>query len=273
MSLLACMACCVLAAPAVHDEDTIRTQAVAEDWDLVLYKTRVKLVDEFFDRFNGKAGRIDVAADDSDCRRKNLLLLFDSQMFVSADDSLFAEAVSMVDTVISSGTAIEYPDSAWMARASCQARLNGKEVTLDLYLNVERRGEDMYKWVIARAEGDILKLSPSLRSGKMMLMPDDHETNFLSLYRVTTERDDCITNYASRCFTVDETSVFFAYVYSGQLDIDRVSSLEFTFLQVPGYAFTIKHVERDTYNAGWLISSFRRMTDADKQALMKTIYR
>jgi len=106
-----------------------------------------------------------------------------------------------------------------------------------------------------------------------MLMPDDHETNFMSLHRITTEKDDYITNYARKNFTVDETSVFFSYVYSGLLNIDNVDDLEFTFLQVPGYVFTIKDIFRETLNSGWLISSYHKVAYEEKDSIINSLYK
>lgn len=243
-----------------------------DDLDKVLFRTRIKLVDEFFDRFNGKEGRIDVPEMDSDARLKNLILLFDGKMFSSYRDSVFKEALVMADRIMSDSITINYIDSTWFAKALCRAKLNGKPVSLTLYLNVESRGDNMYKWVITRAQGGVLKLLPTLRSDEIMLMPDDHETNFLSLYRITTEKDDYITNYARKNYSVDETAVFYSLVYNGLLDVEGVDELEFVFLQVPGYVFTIKEFERNSNNAGWLINSFEKVSDKEKRKFLKLMY-
>ena len=237
-----------------------------------LYRTRIKLVDEFFDRFNGKEGRMDIKDEDVNGRIKNLLLLFNRQLFKSEHDSTFMEAQTMVRTIMTNDIQINYSDSTWIAKADCQATFNGKPISLTLYLNVENRKEDMYKWVIGKAEGDALKLLPSRQVDNIMLMPDDHETNFMSLNRITTEKDDYITLYAAKGFQLDETSVFYTYVYSGLLNIDYVSNLEFIFMQVPGYVFTVKQFERETYNAGWLINSFYQLSDEEKQTFLNSIY-
>lgn len=223
------------------------------------YEMRVKLVDEFFDRFNGEKYRPDVADSDSACRERNLLLLFDRNLFHSFEDSAFIEAKAMVDTVISHNVKIHYADTSWFAKALCKATFKGKSVYVTLYLKTEKRKEDMYKWVIVGAVGDILRLNPSINSDKQMLMPDDHETNFLSLHRITRQKDDCIISYAEKCFEINQTSSFYAFVYGGLLDIDYVEELEFVFYQVPDYVFSIKYFERNEYNSGWLISSFRRL--------------
>lgn len=258
--------------PHTFSFDNLDTSKLGEDIEKGLYRARIKLIDEFFDRFNGKEGRMDVDVDNSDARLNNLILLYDGKMFSSYEDSVFKEAVIMANRIISDSITINYEDSTWFARALCRARLNGKPVSFTLYLNVESRENNMYKWVITRAEGDVLKLLPTHRSDKIMLLPDDHETNFLSLYRITTEKDDYITNYAQKNYSINETTVFYSLVYNGLLDIDGVEALEFIFLQVPGYTFTIKEFERDSYNAGWLINSFKKMNDKEKIEYLKIMY-
>lgn len=237
-----------------------------------LYDSRIKLVDEFFDRFNGKEGHPDISNKDKDYRKKNLMFVFNMRMFKSKEDEKYKELQNFIDTVIANKTNINYSDTTWFAKAICHGKLKGKEVDFTLYLNVEHRKEDMYKWVIAKAEGDVFKLKPSLKSDKIMLMPDDHETNFMSLHRITTEKDDLISCYMQRNYPLDETSVFLSDVYNGLLDIEYVKDLQFVFHQVPGYVFRIKFIERDTNNTGWLITSFDKVAENEKEKFLNYLY-
>lgn len=237
-----------------------------------LYDSRIKLVDEFFDRFNGKEGHPDISNKDKDYRKKNLMFVFNGRMFKSKEDAKFKELQNFIDTVIEKKISINYSDTTWFAKALCHGKLKGKEVDFILYLNVERRKENMYKWVLAKAEGDVFKLKPSLKSDKIMLMPDDHETNFMSLHRITTEKDDLISCYMQKSFSLDETSVFLSEVYNGLLDIEYVKDLQFVFYQVPEYVFRIKFFERDTNNTGWLVAGFDKVSENDKEIFMDYLY-
>lgn len=241
--------------------------------DMKLYKARVKLVDEFIDRFNGEEGRPDIKTADSLYREKNLLLLFDGALFKADKEKFFRESKEMIDSIISHNTRIAFSDSLWFATVTCHGRFKGKEAEFKLFLSVEKRKEDMFKWVITKASGNIFRLIPSKKADNIILMPDDHETNFMSLHRITTEKDDYITNYSAKEFTVDETSVFFSYVYSGLLDIENVDELEFTFLQVPGYVFSIKDVFRETLNSGWLIHSFKKTSNEEKKSILNNLHK
>lgn len=247
-------------------------KVITNDLNAELYDSRIKLVDEFFDRFNGKEGHPDISRKDKDYRKKNLMFVFNGRMFKSKEDAKFKELQNFINTVIEKNISINYSDTTWFAKAVCHGKLKGKEVDFTLYLNVEHRKEDMYKWVIAKAEGDVFKLKPSLKSEKIMLMPDDHETNFMSLHRITTEKDDLISCYMQKDYPLDETSVFLSDVYNGLLDIDYVKDLQFIFYQVPNYVFRIKFIERETNNTGWLITDFDKVSEDEKEDFLDYLY-
>lgn len=247
-------------------------KVITNDLNAGLYDSRIKLVDEFFDRFNGKEGHPDISRKDKDYRKKNLMFVFNGRMFKSKEDAKFKELQNFINTVIEKNISINYSDTTWFAKAVCHGKLKGKEVDFTLYLNVEHRKEDMYKWVIAKAEGDVFKLRPSLKSEKIMLMPDDHETNFMSLHRITTEKDDLISCYMQKDYPLDETSVFLSDVYNGLLDIDYVKDLQFIFYQVPNYVFRIKFIERETNNTGWLITDFDKVSEDEKEDFLDYLY-
>lgn len=247
-------------------------KVITNDLNAELYDSRIKLVDEFFDRFNGKEGHPDISRKDKDYRKKNLMFVFNGRMFKSKEDAKFKELQNFINTVIEKNISINYSDTTWFAKAVCHGKLKGKEVDFTLFLNVEHRKEDMYKWVIAKAEGDVFKLKPSLKSEKIMLMPDDHETNFMSLHRITTEKDDLISCYMQKDYPLDETSVFLSDVYNGLLDIDYVKDLQFIFYQVPNYVFRIKFIERETNNTGWLITDFDKVSEDEKEDFLDYLY-
>lgn len=248
-------------------------QIAGLDDDGLFFKTRVKLVEEFFDRFNGEKNNPLIEFGDVESRKKNLCMLFNYDYIRTNKERLARESVAFADSVISSGVRINYEDVNWFAKATCVGTMNGEPKDFTLYLTVENRRDDLYKWVITRAEGEIFNLSPPLLSDKIMLMPDEHEMHFMGLHRITVQEDGYITSYAQKDFCVDETSVFYALVYNGLLDIDHVKDVELIFLQVPGYSFSIKEIENETSNAGWLIDNLRKMSEKEKDEVLDYVYR
>lgn len=234
-------------------------------------RVRIGLVDEFFDRFNGKTTHPNIPASQQDSRSNNLLMLFDLTQFSSKNDPKFVEAELMMKKVAEDSICINYSDSTWAALAHCKGTLNGKSVKFDLFLTVQHRRGNMYKWVISKAEGNLFDITPKNNSEKIMLLPDDHETNFLSLKRMSSEQPFNVNLFMVNGFEYDKTSVFAYLIHSKLLKIDYVDELEFIFTQIPGYIFHIKYFERENSNAGWLISHFYESSDENKIAFLRAL--
>lgn len=237
-----------------------------------IQKAKIGLVDEFIKRFNGQEYHPDVSLSKFSHRRDNLLYLFNASKSIEKKDSVLNEIVSFIDVILQDSTPLKYSDQNWFGVATCKGVLFGKTVTFDLYLSVQRRGDDMYKWVIAKADGRCFDIDPKNKSEKIMLSPDSHETKFISLRRMTLEQPFNVYLFMTNEFCYDQTSAFAYLVKTGQLKIDHVDNLEFVFTQVPGYLFYIKYFERDSGNSGWLINKFYKISDSDKRKLLNSLH-
>ncbi|MDE6094598.1 MAG: hypothetical protein K2G52_00235, partial [Muribaculaceae bacterium] len=237
-----------------------------------LYHGRVKLVSEFMQRFNGEEKNPYIAPEFTDVEKINLCQLFDIESIIKNRPEVEPKAFQFIDSVIQNNVKIHYSDAEWYAKVKCTGAFKGKEVTFQMYLTVEPRGEDMYKWVIADVDGKIFNLSPSRESDKIMLLPNEHESNFMRLNSITSEKDDYITLYTSKCQNVNRLTVFNTLVYYGYLNIDYVTDIEYTFLQVPGYTFTIKEYERESTNSGWLIKDWNEISNVEKESTLQRLY-
>lgn len=240
--------------------------------DPYLQKSRIGLVDEFMKRFNGETLHPNISKKAKDSHKKNLQLLFNLAQYKSKQDPSFIKATDMVETIIKDSVTIHFNDKEWAAIAHCSGTIDGKETTFTMYLTVQQRKADMYKWVISKVEGKCFEISPRDTSDKIMLYPDDHETNFISLSRMTQEQPYNIKVFMSKEHEYDETSVFMYLVRTKRLKINYVENLEFMFMQIPGYAFHIQYYERESGNSGWLISKFYHYTDAEKNNLLGSLH-
>ncbi len=237
-----------------------------------LYRGRVKLVSEFMKRFNGEEKNPYIDPNAKEIDKINLCQLFDADFIIKNRAEIESKAFQFVDSVLFNHVRINYSDPDWFAKTTCVSTFKGKEIKFDIYLVVEPRGKDMFKWVIADVKGDIFNLKPSRESEKIMLLPNEHESNFMRLNSITSEKDDYITLYSSQTSVVDRLTVFNTLIYYGFLNIEYVSDIEYTFLQVPGYAFTIKEFERESTNSGWLIESWQQMNANDKKQILDGLY-
>ena len=237
-----------------------------------LYRGRVKLVSEFMQRFNGEEKNPYIDPNASEIEKINLCQLFDSEYILKNRQVVEPKAFQFIDSILQNNVKIHYNDAEWFAKVKCFGLFKGKEVTFNMYLTVEPRARDMYKWVIADVDGKIFNLSPSRESDKIMLLPNEHESNFMRLNSITSEKDDYITLYSSENLKQDRLTVFNTLVYYGFLNIDYISDIEYTFLQVPGYTFTIREFERESTNSGWLVSEWSEISDADKESILQRLY-
>lgn len=237
----------------------------------LVQEARIGLVDEFLKRFNGDSSHPDISTQDSCYRKSNILYLVEPPQNIGNKDSLYNEAVKFVDAIINSSVRINYSDSTWIARATCKGLLDGKKVAFDVYLNVECRKEDMYKWVISSVDGKCFDTTPRDMTGNIMLYPDDHEIKFISLGRMCKEQPFNVSRFMSKGFEYDATSAFVYLVKSAKLKIEYVDELEFIFTQIPGYMFSIKYFERESGKLGWLINRFETISTEEKIKFLQNL--
>lgn len=235
------------------------------------YSAKVKMIDEFFARFNGEETRKDLGPEYSD-RESGVLLLFDIAKFKSKNDSGFIAAKDFAHFAVSSGAKLNFEDKNWFAKIKCHGKLAQKKVAFNMILCVEERDTAMYRWVISDVEGDIFNNSRDKVHKELFIMPNDNEQFFMSVRKTTTEAYKFIDDYVKKGYKVDALSTFLTLVRSNQLKIDAVTDVEFTFLQVPDYSFTVRYFERQNNNAGWLIDSICTCDESKKVGILKNLH-
>jgi hypothetical protein len=222
-----------------------------------LYLARVKLVDEFFARFNGEEFRPDINQNYAN-RIDGILLLLDLQKYESKNDSNFVRASEFAQRAAEDSVKLNFEDRDWYAKIQCKGKLNKADVSFAMYLTVEDRGNSMYRWAISAVDGDVFLTSRDRPHNELFIMPNDDEQFFQSVPRITTETYQFIDDYVKESYTADPLSVFLTLVRSNQLKIEKIDDVEFVFMQVPEYIFTVKYFDRDNMNAGWLINSITK---------------
>ena len=230
------------------------------------YLAKVKLVDEFIARFNGEEVRKDVEEKYSD-RASGILMLFDLSKFKSKEDSSFVAAENFSKFAAESEIKLNFEDKNWFAKIKCHGKLAQKNIVFDMFLCVEERDSAMYRWAICDVEGDIFQTSRDKPHKEFFIMPNDNEQFFQSVRKTTTETYKFIDDFIKQGYKADALSTFLALVRNKQLKIEAVTDVKFVFLQIPDYIFTVKHFERESMNAGWLIDSCKKSSNEEKEVL------
>lgn len=234
------------------------------------YLAKVKLVDEFFARFNGEEVRTDIGSKYVD-RASGILMLFDLSKYKSKGDSGFVAAEFFSKFAAGTEIKLNFEDKNWFAKIKCHGKLVQKNIVFDMFLCVEERDSAMYRWAICDVEGDLFQTSKDKPHKEFFIMPNDNEQFFQSVRKTTTETYKFIDDFVKQGYKADALSTFLALVRNKQLKIEAVTDVEFIFLQIPNYIFTVKHFERESKNAGWLIDSCKKTSEYEKSKLMRRL--
>lgn len=220
------------------------------------YLAQIKLVDEFMERFNNPTSPY--------------LLLIDGERYLN--DSLFHHQFhQMIDTLKTTPISLSYAESGWYTTIHCTANSFHGYDTLQLILSVEPRGIDTYKWVIADVQGDMFNLW-NYTNNDIFIMPNQHEMDFMDLTGIINDAGSNIFSLTKTNAIPNRLSIFETLVYTQQLRLETITDLSFTFLQVPGFRFTIRYFPRESKNSGWLISEICPISDEEKKQLFKIIH-
>lgn len=221
--------------------------------DHIANMMQVKQIEEFMARFNREETPIVMDSTTTQKDMKMLALLFDADVL----EKRTCEVVEFAETMLRDDVKLHFTDTTWIAIANCKVKYKKKLQDIVLYLRTEHIEENMYKWVIMQAEGDLLILRPQKRSKSYKISPTDNELYFMQLADITGIEPENILNYSHSGFKIDQTSVFFALVASGQLQVEYVEQLTYYF-QTPHYDFFVNYYSREGTNSGWLISDFKK---------------
>lgn len=233
---------------------SLEAQAPIIGSDHVSNMMQVKQIEEFMVRFNREVTPIVMDSTTTHKDMKMLALLFDADVL----EQRRGEVVEFAETMLRDDVKLHFTDTTWIAIANCKVKHKKKLHDIVLYLRTEHIEGNMYKWVIIQAEGDLLILRPQKRSKSYKISPTDNELYFMQLADITGTEPENILNYSKRSFKIDQTSVFFALVASGQLQVEYVEQLTYYF-QTPHYDFFVNYYSREGTNSGWLISDFKKL--------------
>jgi hypothetical protein len=247
--------------------------AIGDEADLY---AQTKQVNQFFRRFNNEEDRFgnryypgDSLYRDPGFRKVYLDMLFDSQSpFVQ--NSLKEEFVEQVNDP-NHPVFLNFHDEKWFAELSMTFRHFKKRENLILFLQLEKENLG-HKWVITNVYYD--KFLRHFKKGDKevirdsFLHPMSHELDFMNIYKVF--RDLTYTEYyASKTFKPDYRTLLFYELKMGNLEYESTGPLKFHFFHVDGWYFEVAYFNRPGPNSGWLISKLYKITEKEKEELIK----
>ena len=241
----------------------------------ILY-AQTKQVNQFFRRFNNEEDRFgqryypgDSLYRDKGFRKVYLDMLFDSQSpFVQ--NSLKEEFLAQVNDP-NHPVFLNFHGDKWFAELSMTFRHFKKKENLILFLQLEQENLG-HKWVITNVYYD--KFLRHFRKGdkevvrNSFLHPMSHELDFMNIYKVFRELT-YTEYYASKTYKPDYRTLLFYELKMGNLEYESTGPLKFHFFQVDGWYFEVAYFNRPGPNSGWLISKLFRISEKEKEELIK----
>lgn len=217
------------------------------------YTNRIKTIDHFMERFNREDIPPFLDTTDLELPYKQIITCFNLDSVRHRKD----EVMEFARIIVDSNIRLDYATPNYYCELDCKAKYDKQATDIILRMVVEKSSQDFYSWVIANAEGDVLKVTPNRTSPTMKLSPVDNERFFLGLRDVLKDHPEDILNYSMAHWPIDQTSTFFALVANGTLHIESIEDIRYVFY-VGGYTFKVQCFNRETNNNGWLIYEFTK---------------
>ncbi len=250
-----------------------------------LFIRNVKLIDEFIERFNDDKDtylRKALAADDTQydiSRRMLLVSLFnlENTSFTDKDTLLKGFFRRVLDK--DNPTYLSFNDTDWYASAQCVFLYKGRLVEIPIVLRVRSKGDEWAKWMIAGigkqvpGKGPMPSISTGYKDAKMptYISTSSYATNFVELHYIFTKNIEPELVFEKGLLASEDGRAFISLVRDGALRFQYAKKIIFHFFQVKDWLFTVDEFKRKAYNSGWLISSMRKVTEAEKDAARKLL--
>lgn len=226
-----------------------------------------KVLDEFILRFNY-----------NDTTYLNTLLnnryneidrsTFIHYLFDYCNPSLIKDSVltdKFIQTVCNNGILLDTQDENWYALLKCSFnvkqdnKVKSKTVPLDLVLQYVGSKEKGHKWIIASVGGDLFKME---RKSNQIISPVSNDVNFLDLHNLCNSEN--YMNLVDNGYALDHLSMFLFALRNKIISLESVNSIQYHFMQIDNYIFTVDYFNRSECNQGWLISSLKEVNNEEK---------
>lgn len=227
---------------------------------------KVKLIDEFFSRFNYETDykgepvtlHADSVALDSMMKRDNIKTLLNLDTFADSNYKLDSVAAGFVDYVIANNKQIHYADTTWYAVAKASVMMDKKSYPIDITLQTEHVDGTIYKWVIRDIDTPALAAISDSIANSISIFPGAHGSSFMTLPETINMNAEKVQSLFHKDYKPDALSVFAYLVSTGKMKMQPVTKVKYRF-DIGDYIFWVERFEKaDSYNKGWLISNIIR---------------
>lgn len=238
--------------------------------------SQTKQLNQFFRRFNSEEDREgnpyypgDSLYRDNAFRYIYLEMLFDKES-QSIDPEVKKEFIEDVSES-NNPQFLQFRGGQWFAELPTTFQNNGRTVFPILFLHLEHENLG-YKWVMTNVYFDLFLRQFNKGEKQVIetsfLHPMSHELDFMNIHKAF--RDSKYVEYfAHSDFKPDYLSLFYYEIKVGDLEFIASGDPKFHFFQIDGWYFEVSFINRPGYNTGWLISKIFKITEDEKDELIK----
>jgi len=237
----------------------------------------VKQLDQFFKRFNNREDLFtgELKSREAYLNEKKDIIQFQTERkkslatLLNYSDSALIKNKGTVDFINYAGddsnhVELGYYDEDWYAKVECSFKYRGQKQRVPLTLKREGNSELGNKWVIIGVDLPFISLNPVRIDTIKFISPLNHEVGFMDLFKVFRDNQN-ILQYTSEGFVPNQLNVFLYLIKTGELQYIGVNSIQYHFILLKNWLFTVDYFNRASNNSGWLISSVLQMDDAEKK--------
>ncbi len=255
----------------------ISWQVNAQCEDVSHFWKESKVLDEFILRFNfndstyinNLLSNLKIEKDDLTVNRE----MFLRSIFDSCNDTLMNKDTILISHFIEiinkEAMLIDLLNKDNYALVKCTFKNNvgqGKNMDFDLVLQYIRENNEEHRWIVVSVGSPFL--GKNMKS-EWTINPANNDVDFMDLYRLCN--DGGYMNLVAEKYHFDKLSMFISLLKSQTISLMAVKSVQYHFLQIDDYAFTVDYFNRNNCNAGWLISSLKRVENGKKNVYKENI--
>jgi hypothetical protein len=196
-------------------------------------------------------------------------MIFDqsSSLIDPGDKKEFIEFV----TTTESPKFLEFHGGMWFAEVAATFSYGGNNENLLLFFQLEKENLGS-KWVITNIYYNrFLRLFNKGEENEIagsFLHPMSHELDFMNLYKAFRDKT-YVEYYSGKNYRPDYLSLLYYEIKNGNMSFVSSGQVKFHFFQIPGWYFELSFLNRPGGNSGWLISKLYKISESEKEELIK----
>ena len=271
----------IIAITTIGIECDLNAQSIGNDYkiDEEIFTYKVKLIDEFIERFNDDKHsfirkEIESNGNNYELTRKKLLISLFNWENTEINTEFAKEFITQVLDP-KKPNYISFTDSNWYARVTCVFQHEKKEIEIPIILHIRTYGNKGSKWMITgilqnatiTSETPLQETDTNRKLNSSKFIPtSNYALDFLELHRVFTDSISPINYFDESLLETTRSKQLIWLLRQNKLTFLFAKDIRFYFYQIPEWIFEVEQIERKSKNSGWLINKLYKANKKQKES-------